>query len=262
MKTTLIALLMTALLALASQASAAYISTSLGGLYHYDIGQGTTTFIGKTGPGMTDIAINANKLYGITFSSFYSIDHQTGQSTFIRSLGNLGINALEGGLTGNTLYTASYNGTFGTLNSDTGEYTLIGSLGKYKGQWLKSSGDLAFGADGTLYATVNNGRTEYLATIDLNTGKANVLGAIGFGQVYGLVYFNDTLYGTTANKQLLEINPATGQGSLVAKLGEIGNGAIWGATGGTTSSTPEPSTLLLLAPAMGFIWWRRRKIQA
>lgn len=259
MRKTLFLLCLVAVVMWAIPAQAAYISTSGGGLYQYDIKQGTTTFIGKTGRGMTDIALSSNKLYGITYSSFYSINQQTGQSTRISNFGGLGLNALVGGPTGGNLYAASRHGSFGVL-TDTGQYSLIGSLGRYEGHLLRSSGDLAFGADGTLFATVNNGGKDFLATIDVGTGQATVLGSTGFGSVYGLVYLDGTLYGTTANKRLIEINQVTGQGTRLAKMPDIKLGRIWGATGGVASATPEPSTLLLFGPAMGMIMWRRRRM--
>lgn len=261
MKKVLILFVVISSVAWALSAQAAYLSTSGGGLYQYDIRQGTTTYVGRTGRSMTDIAMASNRLYGITFSAFYSIDVNTGHSSLIRNVGWLGLNALVGSPTGDTLYTASYRGSFGRL-SDTGQYSLIGSLGKYKGRWLRSSGDLAFSADGTLYATVSNGRRDYLATIDVDTGRATVLGAIGYSAVYGLVFLDGTLYGTTASKNLIEINQATGQGTRVAKIKDIKLGAIWGATGGPSGATPEPATLLLLSSAMGMILWRRRRAVA
>ncbi len=242
----------------ALSAQAAYLSTSRGGLYQYDINQGTTTYIGRTGPGMTDIAMASNRLYGITFSAFYSIDVNTGHSSLIRNVGWLGLNALVGSPDGSNLYTASYSGQFGQL-SDTGQYSLIGSLGSYEGRALRSSGDMAFGADGTLYATVNNGRGDYLATIDVDTGQATVLGDIGYSAVYGLVFLDGTLYGTTADQNLIEINQTTGQGTHVTRIVGIELGAIWGATGGPSGATPEPGTLLLLSSAMGMVLWRRRR---
>jgi len=124
---------------------------------------------------------------------------------------------------------------------------------------LRSSGDMAFGPDGTLYATVHKGRWNYLATIDVDTGQATVLGDIGYSAVYGLVFLDGKLYGTTADQNLIEINQTTGQGTHVTRIVGIELGAIWGATGGPSGATPEPGTLLLLSSAMGMVLWRRRR---
>ena len=247
----------------AMSAQAAYLITRWSDLYQYDINQGAT-YIGRTSWGMKDIAMASNRLYGVAFSAFYSIDVNTGHSSLIRrDFGFAMINALVGSPTGDTLYALSKGGRFARL-SDTGQYSLIGSLGSYEGRALFSRGDMAFGADGTLYATVNNGRGDYLATIDVDTGQATVLGDIGYSAVYGLVFLDGTLYGTTADHDLIEIDQTTGQGTHVTGIVGIESGPITGAAGDpsdtiASGATPEPATLLLLSSAMGMILWRRRR---
>jgi len=264
MKKVLIFCLVVSSMVWALSAQAAYLITRWSDLYQYDIKQGTTTYIGRTGWGMQDIAMASNRLYGVAFSGFYSIDVNTGHSSLIRrSAVFAGRNALVGSPDGSNLYIVSQGGRFGRL-SDTGQYSLIGSLGSYEGRALFSRGDMAFGADGALYATVNNGRGNYLATIDVNTGQATVLGDIGYRAVYGLVFLDGTLYGTTADHNLIEIDQTTGQGTHVTWIEGIEPGPITGAAGDpsdtiASGATPEPATLLLLSSAMGMILWRRRR---
>ncbi len=270
MKKVLIFCLLVSSMVWALSAQAAYISTNWGGLYQYDIKQGTTTYIGKTSTGrmpqeLTDIAMSSGKLYGVDTSALYSVDVNNGQLSVIRRLGYLQLNALVGDPNGSDLYTASDSGQFGRL-SDTGQYSLIGNLGSYKGQTLRSSGDLVFGPDGTLYATVykNKSGEDYLATIDVKTGQATVLGEVRDKSVYGLVFLDGKLYGTTADHDLIEIDQNTGRGTYVGRIMGLELGAITGATGDpsdTTASgaTPEPATLLLLSSAMGMVLWRRRR---
>ena len=44
------------------------------------------------------------------------------------------------------------------------------------------------------------------------------VGVIGFNCVWGLAPFGDTLYGFTCDSELLEIDPDTGAGRVIAML--------------------------------------------
>jgi hypothetical protein len=270
MKRLLIALLALAagLAAWPAQASLMYLTTDRGYLYTHDTATGRTSQVGRTGPGMTDVANLGGRLYATDFTSFYQLDPATGASTYLGPNGNWGANTLVANPADGLLYTADFDrGDFGSL-SPAGEYTHIGNFNNWwnRPHW-RSSGDLAFGGDGTLYGTVYRdwlfGPTDsYLARVDLATGKADIIGTTGHRDVYGLVYLDDTLYGVSAQKRLLTIDPVTGAGSVVAKLSGL-RGRPWGAApAGGGAEVPEPATLLLVgssAGLLGLLRLRRRR---
>lgn len=246
-------------------AQAAYINTFDKSLYEYDINQHKATYLGKTTRQFTDIAVSSGKLYGISMKRFYSIDPKTGQATHISDLDGYGYNALVGDPKSKSLYTLTTGGQFGRI-TESGKYTLIGTLGEYGRGPLHSSGDMVYGNDGTLYAAVapwwNSwfSTNSMLAKIDPRTGHATIIGSLGFRSVLGLMNIDGTIYGTTFDKKLIKINTNTGKATLVTRMNDIREGPVWGATGGTAmATTPEPGTLLLLSSAVGMILWRRRR---
>ncbi len=105
------------------------------------------------------------------------------------------------------------------LDTATGADTTIGACNPISGQvWTGASG----AADGTLYASSTNDITSYLYTINIETGAATVVGQItnastiidlainAEGQMYGLDISTDNL---------VQINPATGAGSVIGSVG-------------------------------------------
>ncbi len=71
-----------------------------------------------------------------------------------------------------------------------------------------------------------------LLTVDPTSGKASVVGPIGFGNVWGLAYVNKKVIGFTNTGQILRIDPLTGQGTLL----QATSIAFWGA--GMSPSVP------------------------
>lgn len=80
---------------------------------------------------------------------------------------------------------------------------------------MTPSGDLSFDDNDNLYATLNSGGKVHLATIDVNTGAATLIGDIGFSAVYGLAFFCCNLYGATSSGGLLKINAFSGAGTMI-----------------------------------------------
>ncbi len=194
-----------------------YTVDSGGNLYTVDHSSGATSFIGATG-GSTDIASDCSNLYNVNWSTFSRVDPMTGKNTVIGNIG-YSVNALAVSSSGK-LYAAG-GSDFIEINPITGAATKIGS---YENGYY-SSGDLAFDSDGKLYATVSGG--DRLVTVDVNTGKATLIGAIGYSTVYGLSFKDGVLYGVTESGLLLKINTATGAGTPIGS----GNGkAQWGLT--------------------------------
>ena len=56
-----------------------------------------------------------------------------------------------------------------------------------------------------------------LAKINRTTGAATVIGPIGFNNVYGLAIHCCRFFGGTSAGELLALNAATGQGTLIGK---------------------------------------------
>lgn len=183
-------------------------------------GPGADTKIGSinTSEAVVDIAWDGSALYGVASSNLIRIDTNTGAATNIGNLGRSSINALTFDNKG-SLYASGIDGNLYKVDKMTGSATVLGNTG------YASSGDLAFSKDGTLYATViSTSASDALVKIDPATAKATIVGAIGFNNVYGLTYQNDTMYGLTDSGELLTVNTITGAGSLLRNTGLSING--------------------------------------
>jgi hypothetical protein len=115
-----------------------------------------------------------------------------------------------------TLYGVDFGNLY-TVDTDTGQATLVGPVGGF------SVNGLVVGPTGTLYASTNFGQ---LLTINTTTGAGTLVGIIGFGSSGDLAFAQDgTLYMTTPGDSLVRVNPTTGAGTLV---GPIGFGSVYG----------------------------------
>ncbi|MFB8790871.1 MAG: hypothetical protein U7123_18960, partial [Potamolinea sp.] len=99
-----------------------------------------------------------------------------------------------------------------TLDIGTAKTTFIGEI-------VTEVFDIAF-VGSQLYGLARKGNKTQLIKIDLNSGKTNIVGDIGFATV-GLSYNRQrqTLYATTA-KQLIALNLETGKGTLAATVAD------------------------------------------
>jgi hypothetical protein len=185
-------------------------------LYRMNPRSHTATFKGDTGVQLTDAAFRGKTLYAISFTNLYRLSTTTGASHDIGVLGVSDANALIAQPGTNTLYGADQAGAFFKVNPRTGHVTIIGMYGN----GLGSSGDLVF-ADGHLYASVFSASspTSLLATVNVRTGAAKVVGDTGFANVYGLVAVKGALYGATFGGDFLSISARTGRGKLIWKDG-------------------------------------------
>jgi hypothetical protein len=171
---------------------------------------------GYTGAELTDITFRGKTLYAISFTDLYWINTATGASHHIGSLGLSTANALVTQPKTNTLYGADEYGDFFKVNQKTGHATLVGTFGG----GLGSAGDLTF-YDGRLYAAVSeDGSAEsYLATVNVRTGAAKIVGNTGYASVWGLVTGSGALYGATDGGLFLVISPSTGRAKVLWKEG-------------------------------------------
>jgi len=171
---------------------------------------------GLTGVELTDITFWGKTLYAISFTDLYRLNAATGASQHIGSLGFTGANALVTQPKTGTLYGADQYGDFFKINSRTGHATLIGTFGG----GLGSAGDLTF-ANGRLYAAVSeSGSSEsFLATVNVRTGSAKIVGNTGYSNVWGLVTGNGALYGVTYGGSFLAISATTGRAKVIWREG-------------------------------------------
>ncbi len=176
---------------------------------------------------MIDMAVTPDgDIYAVSFESVYQINQVTAAATFRADVtyGNVGMTFLPDG----TLLAADDAGGVRIIDPVTGAVTEIGSFGN--GYAL--SGDLVAVADGTMYGIADEGpggteaTNNLLLRVNTSTGVATAIGPIGYAGVYGVAVANDNVYAFTDNGEIIEINPATGVGSLVASYPDK---SFWGA---------------------------------
>jgi len=190
----------------------------------------TVTHVGSfnVGDQITDLAVTpSGGLYAVSFSALYSVNKSTAQATLVASVSGSGNNALTFLANGNLL-AADSGGELKTINPGNGAVITVGNFGK----GLSSSGDLVAVADGTMYGVSSTSAgggdasgNNLLLRVDTATGQATVVGPIGYGDVWGLAYVNAKVIGFTTSGKILQIDPQTGAGTLLASRSV----AFWGA---------------------------------
>jgi hypothetical protein len=197
-------------------ANGLYMLTSSATLYRLDPATGSAGLIGSTNiPNVTDLAFQGPTLWGLTFSQFLRINPLTGVGVVIGNTNHNDLNGLAVSRDGQ-IYSAGFNSQqLLQIDPVTGSASVVGSLGGFA-----SSGDLAFDSNDRLYgALTDNAGTVVLATIDQTTGAATLVGNIGFGTCYGLAFHCCRLYGVTGGGEVLNINCATGAGTVIGTNG-------------------------------------------
>lgn len=170
-----------------------------------------TAVFATTNQGISDVAITPDgRMFALTQRGLMSINPATGVVSQIGVFGSKGANALVADHLGR-LFAASDSGEFFEIDPATARARTIG----YYGSGRDSSGDLAFAPDGRLFATLRSSPSDLLATININTGLATVIGPIGYMQVHGLAFAADgrlfaSVNGGSVNAALVIVNPSTG----------------------------------------------------
>jgi hypothetical protein len=180
---------------------------------------------------MTDIAMTPDgNLYTISSTSLYSVNRTTGAATLLMKVPGSLNNALTF-LPDNRLLAADAGGTLKVIDPTLGTVTNIGLYGNGYG----SSGDLVavgngimFGASPTGAGGVSAASSNILITVNTSTGAATPVGPTGFANVFGIAYYGSRVIAFTGAGQILELDPVTGAGTLLATH----NHAYYG---GTTS---------------------------
>jgi hypothetical protein len=124
----------------------------------------------------------------------------------------------------NSFFGATPRGEFMRINASTGAGTLIGSFGS----GLGSAGDLALDRDGSLFGVAFTGgvccNPSVLVQIDPATGRATVIGAIGYDDIFGLAFGPDGVLYAVADGEvggiphLISIDKVTGAGTPIGQM--------------------------------------------
>lgn len=182
-------------------------------LYEVDPFKGTARYIIDV-PGLFDFDTDTDGiLWGIAPSALYRLDPlnpdqrdwQRTNSGSWPTVNGFAIDASGRGLAtgGNNLYEIDLN---------TGSSSRVGSFGGF----YESSGDCVTDKSDTLYMSSKHREDQdVLVRVDGRTGETTEVGPIGFRGVYGLTSAWGILFGLTSNGELIEIDIATGQGTLL-----------------------------------------------
>ncbi len=190
-----------------------YVTDLASNLYTVDPATGSAGLVGPTGmASITDIAFHGPTLYGVTFSQLVRLNPDTGAAVGIGPPFSFSTNGLAVSEEG-TIYAGTNGGQLITINPVTGAATLVGLFGG----GMTSDGDLVLDDNGVLYGALNQGANVVLAKINRNTGAATVIGPTGFSTVYGLAIHCCRFFGGTSAGELLSLNAATGQGTVIGK---------------------------------------------
>ena len=169
---------------------------------------------------MTDLAVTPDgKVYTVSRTGVYSVDQNTGAASKLATLGSTtSAVALTFRLDGKLL-AADQSGNVIIIDTTNGSTT---SLGKYSTTGgYDTAGDLVAVADGTMYGVSTKAPnvsdpSNVLIKVNTSTAKASTVGSIGYTGVFGTAYSGGRVLAFTKTGQIIQINPATGDGTLVA----------------------------------------------
>jgi Domain of unknown function (DUF4394) len=252
------------LAALPALADEVYVATLNQKFVEYNTLTGAYTVLGTTSPtslfgmGFNGGVLYANDSISAPSTGLYTVNPTNGALTSAGTISGAisGQGTLTAPVGGGTLYyfTDASTDLF-TINPNNGLATTVGPLGFPP----SSVGfDLAFAPNGNLYAASNDNFYE----INQTTGAATLLGNSG-AALQALIAGDGTLYGF-AGFNIYSINLSNGAltfvGTTPGALGEF----LDGTPVLTTSSVPEPATLILLASAMfvfiGLTAWKKVRL--
>jgi hypothetical protein len=189
-------------------------------LYDVRLPSGQVNVIGPTNAELTDIALSpSNILWGIGFSTLYTVNQQTGAATVFKSVNAGSINGADVEPNG-TLW-ISGGSALSTLDTQTGTTTFVVSFPNGS----TSSGDLAW-VGSRLLATATSGGGDELVEFDVVNKTSKVLGPCGYTCIWGLAAYGTTLYGLTCEGRILSIDTTSGAASQLNQTST----AFWGAS--------------------------------
>jgi hypothetical protein len=238
---------------------------------------GNYTRYGIYSPQLTDIAVNnSGTIYGSTYDELFILNADNSQTRVGRLTSTIpfGFNGLAFD-NNNNLYALGGNNPrraigqtpgFYSINTSTGDATLIGNLGginsgispvglaptAYGFAGTISTGDtsdIVYNPSGDNFFAVTGNDNAQLFTIS-KTGVTNKIGSgTGFGYVAGLTYEGGVLRGYDVSRRQIVIDTTTGLGSSPLTLTGIstipnGNLPLLGGAASTPTAVPEPFTIV------------------
>jgi hypothetical protein len=254
------------LMAGTAHAGVVYLDDALGQLWAGDPTTADYTLVGTSATaaafgGFTDIDFVGTTLYGLgPTGTLYTINTSNGK--IASTIGSTGItNGSLVGLAGspsNTLTAGGANNIY-NLNLTTGAGTQIGTGG---GSY-QTEGDLDYDGSGNLWLTSSTPSGGALFHINPTTGAGTFIGQLAdpdisqnFVDVFGVAYDSDNgvLYGYDVSADQFEINTVDpGDSDLdEATFNLVGGGTAdpTGILGAAFTTTPEPSTFVLIGSAL------------
>jgi outer membrane protein assembly factor BamB len=238
------ALLLILACTLPAQGDTIYAALTNGDILAVDTEHGTSTLVAHTFKSWFDIAFAPDgRLYGSDGNRLYLIDPFSGQPSLVGEFETF-INGLT--FVGETLYGSGSIWLY-TVDRTTGAAQSVGTMN------YGSSGDLQW-FQGALYMTAFTPWNDQLVRLDPASGRAELVGDIGFRSVYGLAASSSEMYGLTLAGDLLKIDTQTGAGTALGRTGGMVNGAS-----SKPPQVPEPSALLLLSTGLAAIGLRLRR---
>jgi hypothetical protein len=186
---------------------------------------------------MTDLAIDkTGRMIGVSFGAVYEIDAATAKTTRLSENLTGSFNGLSFvpadmvGATGDDVLIGTRNedGVVSRIDPMTGQASRVGDMGSQ----FRSSGDLvAIAGFGTVQTTVGapGDMVSRLAPVTFNASPAPA--STGVGQIWGVAFWEGTVFGFTRSGQFVTIDPSTG----VAKVVQSNGPEWWGAAVITTA---------------------------
>lgn len=201
-----------------------------GELYKIDPDTLARTLVGSFGwpsgsDQMTDLAIDRDgNMIGISFGSVYRVDPTNAAVTLLHALSGGTFNGLSFvpataiNQTGDDVLIATRgdDGLVFRIDQTTGVASQIGNMGST----YASSGDTVGIDNFGVLQTVQGSPNDVLVRLAPGTFTATPIGTnTGFGQIYGIGFWKNQIFGFTVAGDFIKIDAATGVGVLVEHTG-------------------------------------------
>ena len=217
-------------------------------LYTLDLQTGQANLVGEIATDVSDLAFVGSQLYGLKQSNndtqLIEIDRATGEAS---TIGNIGFEVVSLAYSDRqeTLYATTAKKII-VIDLETGKGTPVITFAKDK----RNFGEIAFDNSGRAYITlIRTNREKQLASCNLDSGKLEVLGKIGFPDLASMEFVDNVLYGVTGNFSdlgkdglLLRIDTKTGKGTAIAQTTPASRWAGMTVEAAVPASNVEEST--------------------